>query len=402
MMTKQAVGALERYRWLIDRGLLSERKIKKAEVAANARGVDVEHVLTREYHVPKKAVLSSLGECYGLSCADYDERLPVPPDIIKGLDPSELSFWSWFPLAKEGGTVTIAVNNPEDPALPEQFRKYYPGMAVKTVIALREDILWYINEYLHDVPGKLIGTERTGLAYWRNTMAHWRTKLARYRTDMAKARTDLAALRGGLGLVAISSAMIRSGKFKNIPGLYVLLFFGLSIAVYGLVKYLMLRHKGIRPPGHQTIVEVTSATVQFLENYHYIPDGGLGAGQTKRTMLARLGDLLFGYSTILYPSPASRERTHLARERNVLAAQRTVAAAYRTIYARARTGLAFIRTGVSFISIGLGLMGYFGFGPMSLVDGALITLGVLMAADGALWYWPVRKEQAEPPRCLPD
>jgi uncharacterized membrane protein YidH (DUF202 family) len=402
MMSKQAAGTLERYRGLIDRGILDEKKIKKAEVAANARGVDIEHVLIKEYHAPKKELLLSLGECYGLPCADYDERLPVPPDIIENLNAFDLSFWSWFPLAKEGNTVTIAVNNPEEPSLPEQFKKYYPGMAVKTVVVLREDILWYINEYLHDVPGKLIGTERTGLAYWRNTMAHWRTKLARYRTDMAKARTDLAALRGGLGLVAISSAMIRSGKFKNIPGLYVLLFFGLSIAVYGLVKYLRLRHKGIRPPGHQTIVEVTSATIQFLENYHYIADGGLETGQTKRTMLARLGDLLYGYSTILYPSPASRERTHLARERNVLAAQRTVAAAYRTIYARARTGLAFIRTGVSFISIGLGLMGYFGFGPMTAVDGMLITLGILMAADGALWYLPVRKEQAEPPRCLPD
>ncbi|MGC2424787.1 MAG: type II secretion protein [Nitrospirota bacterium] len=402
MMSKQAAGTLERYRGLIDRGILNERKIRKAEIAANARGVDIEHVLMKEYHVPKKAVLSSLGECYGLSCADYDERLPVPPDIIEGLNAFDLSFWSWFPLAKDGNTVTIAVNNPDDPALTAQFEKYYPGMAVKICAALREDILWYINEYLHDVPGKLIGTERTGLAYWRNTMAHWRTKLASYRTDMAKARTDLAALRGGLGLVAISDAMISSGKFKNVVGLYALLFAGLSIAVYGLVKYLRLRHKGIRPPGHQTIVEVTSATIQFLENYHYIANGGFEAGQTKRTMLARLGDLLYDYSTILYPSPASRERTHLARERNVLAAQRTVAAAYRTIYARARTGLAFIRTGVSFISIGLGLMGYFGFGPMTTVDFVLITLGILMAADGALWYWPVRKEQAEPPRCLPD
>ena len=402
MMSKQAAGTLERYRGLIDRGIMEERKIKKAVTAATARGVDIEHVLMKEYRVPKKAVLSSLGECYGLPCADYDERLPVPPDIIEGLDPFELSFWSWFPLAKDGNTVTVAVNNPDDPALTAQFKKYYPGMAVKIVVALREDILWYINEYLHERPGLLIGTERTGLAYWRNTMAHWRTKLARYRTDMAKARTDLAALRGGLGLVAISDAMIRSGKFKNVMGLYALLFAGLSIAAYGLVKYLRLRHKGIRPPGHQTIVEVTSATIQFLENYHYIPDGGLEAGQTKRTMLARLGDLLYDYSTILYPSPASRERTHLARERNVLAAQRTVAAAYRTIYARARTGLAFIRTGVSFISIGLGLMGYFGLGPMTVVDGVLITLGILMAADGALWYLPVRKEQAEPPRCLPD
>jgi uncharacterized membrane protein YidH (DUF202 family) len=116
-------------------------------------------------------------------------------------------------------------------------------------------------------------------------------------------------------------------------------------------------------------------------------------------MLARMGDMLKGYSTILYPSPASRERTHLARERNVLAAQRTVAACYRTIYARARTGLAFIRTGVSFAGLGLGFIGYFGLGLMSFVDSVLLAAGLLMVMDGALWYLPVRKEQAEIERC---
>ena len=114
-------------------------------------------------------------------------------------------------------------------------------------------------------------------------------------------------------------------------------------------------------------------------------------------MLARLGDMLADYSTIIFPVPASRERTHLARERNVLAAQRTVAACYRTIYARARTGLAFTRTGVSFFSFGIGLMVYFKFGWSSLFDMFLISAGLLMIIDGLLWYLPVRKEQAELP-----
>ena len=114
-------------------------------------------------------------------------------------------------------------------------------------------------------------------------------------------------------------------------------------------------------------------------------------------MLARLGELLADYSTILFPAPPSRERTHLARERNVLAAQRTVAACYRTIYARARTGLAFTRTGVKFFSFGVGLTVYFPFSLFSFFDLALTGAGLLMIVDGLLWYLPVRKEQAELP-----
>ena len=120
---------------------------------------------------------------------------------------------------------------------------------------------------------------------------------------------------------------------------------------------------------------------------------------TKGTMLARLGDCIGGYSSILYPSPASRERTHLARERNVLAAQRTIAATYRTIYARARTGLAFIRTGISFMGLGFGLLKIFSLSPLTIFDALLIAAGLLIALDGLLWYLPVRKEQAEMPRC---
>ena len=392
--------AAERYHGLVATGLLDEGRLDEAARGAAARKVDMERVLLRDYRVPKKSTLAALAEHYSLKAVEYDERLPIPPELVEPLDAEELSKSLWFPLAKCGDTITIAANAPDDPTVAEQFERYFPGYACETMVALREDILWFIGDYLHDKPGLLIGTERTGLAFWRNTMAHWRTRLACYRTTMAKARTDLASLRVGLGLTAISDAIIRSGKFKNVNLFWALMAAGLALAVYGLVQYLKLRHRSLRPPAHQTIVEVSSATMQFIENYHFIENTGLKT-ETKKTMLGRLGDFLLGHSTILYPSPASRERTHLARERNVLAAQRTVAGAYRTIYALARTGLAFIRTGISFISIGVGLLSYYEAGPMTVIDSMLILAGLFMAADGALWYLPVRKEQAEPPRCMP-
>jgi uncharacterized membrane protein YidH (DUF202 family) len=315
------------------------------------------------------------------------------------VDGERLTIYKWFPVIRDGDTVIIAANNPEDPSLHDEIGKFFPTERYEFLVALDSDIQWFIQDFLHASPGLLIGTERTGLAFWRNTMAQWRTRLACYRTDLAKGRTGLAFLRWGLGLIAISDALMRTHRLGlESYSYWIILAGGLSFALFGLAVYLKIRKSRMSPPGHHTLVEVTAATLQFLEDYHFIPHTGIRV-PTKKTMLGRLGDFLADHSTILNPSPASKERTQLARERNVLAGQRTMAACYRTIYARSRTGLAFIRTGVSFLSLGIGLIKYFGLSVLTAFDALLMTAGLLMIIDGALWYFPVRQEQAELPRC---
>jgi uncharacterized membrane protein YidH (DUF202 family) len=398
-MKADNVLASERFSILVDHAVLTEDQLRAAKDASVARGVELEKILLDECGVPRRSLLLALSERYRCPSIEYDERLPVPPELLSGLDGERLSLSKWFPVIKDGDTAVIVANDPEDPVVLSEVRKFIKAEKYEFRVALEEDIQWYIQDFLHAKPGLLIGTERTGLAFWRNTMAHWRTRLACYRTDLANARTRLAVLRWGLGLIALSDALIRARKFPELLYLqWIMIAAGLSLAVYGLLGYMKIRRARMTPPGHQTLVEVTSATMSFLENYHYIENAG-STLPTKQTMLARLGDFLADHCTILYPSPASRERTHLARERNVLAGQRTVAGCYRTIYARARTGLAFIRTGVSFLSLGLGLMHYFGVSLLTAFDFLLVAAGILMVVDGALWYLPVRKEQSETPRC---
>jgi uncharacterized membrane protein YidH (DUF202 family) len=389
----------ERFLILIDWGVLKQAELRAAEHSAKARGIDLERVLSREYGVPKDTLLAALSAYYQCPSVEYDERMPIPPELLSGLDGERLSLALWFPLIHDGNTVIIAAHDPQDPLIFEEVKKTVKADQYEFWVALEEDLQWFIQDFLHAKPGYLIGTERTGLAFWRNTMAHWRTRLACYRNDLAQGRTDLAFLRWGLGLVALSNALMQA-KAAGVPALlyWVMTLAGMALGAFGLSGYLRVRKTRMRAPGHYTLVEVTSATMQFLENYHDLDHCSVEQA-TKGTMLARLGDTLGHYSTILYPQPASRERTHLARERNVLAAQRTIAACYRTIYARARTGLAFIRTGVTFISVGFGLMYYFAYSWSTAFDILLIVAGLLMAIDGLLWYLPVRKEQAEIPRC---
>jgi uncharacterized membrane protein YidH (DUF202 family) len=388
-----------RFHLLTDRGIVSQAELQHAEVSAAARGIDVERILISEYHIPKRLLLQALADHYQCYSVEYDERLPVPPELLAGLDSERLSMNQWFPIIRDCGTAVIAANDPHDESLRAEVRRFVPAEHYEFRVALGEDLQWFIQDFLHAKPGQLIGTERTGLAFWRNTMAHWRTRMACYRTDLAAARTHLAFLRWGLGIIALSDALLRMQS----PGLPALIYWamitaGFGLALFSLTGYLRIRKSRMSPPRHQTFIEVTAASLQFLENYHFIETPGVTV-PVRQTMLARLGDFLADYCTILYPSPSSRERTHLARERNVLAAQRTVAACYRTIYARARTGLAFIRTGVAFSSLALALLKYFAFGPMSIVDSLLFISGMLMISDGLIWYLPVRKEKAEIPRC---
>jgi uncharacterized membrane protein YidH (DUF202 family) len=394
------IRAIEKFSPLVDEGLLTIEELHAAEFSAQARGIDMEAILIREYGLPRHIILNALSNYYDCPFIEYDERTPIPPELLSGLNGERPSITKWFPVIKDGDTVIIATNDPKDPGVLDEVTRFIKAGRYEFWVTLKEDIKWFIQDFLHAPPGELIGTERTGLAYWRNTMAHWRTRLACYRTDMAKARTDLAFLRWGLGLVAISNALMHKNGVGPVFYFYsAVMAAGFTLGAFGLAGYLKIRRTRMKPPEHQTLVEVTAATLHFLENYHFIEGVNLKPS-LKKTMLARLGDFLAGYSTIIYPSPASRERTHLARERNVLASQRTIAGCYRTIYARARTGLAFIRTGVSFTSLGLGLIKFFGFSTLTIFDSILVVAGILMITDGLLWYLPVRKEQSEIPRCV--
>lgn len=332
----------------------------------------------------------------------FDERLRIPPELLARVPAETFARADWLPVALcDGKAVVVAAILPDDAAMREAARAAFPEYALRFVPAAPLDLRRLAADFAPSVTGAPVGVVRTNLAYWRNTMAHWRTRLACWRTDMATGRTWLNVMRFGLGLTALGNTLLRSAKTPWQTALDAAgLALGLTLAAFAVRAYLRLRLSRHRLPGIQTLVEVSAATLQFLEEYHFIEEPGRPRPVSKHTMLARLGDMLENHATILEIASGAPERIHLARERNVLAAQRTVCACYRTIAARARTGLAFIRTGVAILGLGLGLLRYFGTSALSIVDWLLVVAGVAMIVDGLLWYWPVRKEPVRTPRCM--
>lgn len=366
-----------------------------------AAGADAEQALLRA-GASAPRLLTALARHFDLPAATYDERLAVPPSLVADIEPAMLAGGRWFPMGVAGDdAVIVAAAAPNDARTRAEVTAHYPGRSIHWRVALKRDIRWYTEDFLRRADGAQIGVQRTNLAHWRNTMAQWRTKLACYRTDMARARTSLNVLRWGLGLVSLANGLLRARTWQVHPGFYwALIGLGLCVTGASLTAYMKARRGGATPPPVQTLVEVTAATMEFLEQYHSIDDARPDPDRRlKPTMLGRLGDLLCRHSTILGTGSGFRERIHLARERNVLAAQRTVCACYRTVAARARTGLSLLRTGVSIACLGLGLLHYFPFTALSAFDVGLVLAGLFLMTDGAIWYWPVRREPARTPRC---
>ena len=390
---------VERFRGLVDNGLLRAEELDAIGESAARRDVEVEQILRYECLFTRRTILKALAEYYQCGFVEYDERVPVPPELFAGLDPDRLGAAGWFPVAREGEKIVIAAWDPSDPLMMEEVKELLPAPAYEFRVALNEEVLFFIRDFLNGPPDHLIGNERTGLAFWRNTMARWRTKLACYRTDFASARTFLSALRGGLMLITIGAALLRLRSQSSLVPLYWLsVVLGILFVVVGLYSYFRIKKSRLRPPKHETLIEVTAATMHFLENYQFIeerpPDRYL-----KKTMLCRLADLLPNSCVRIDSSLDHKVRSSLAHERNSLAAQRTVLGCYRTLFSRARTGFSFIRTGISFASIGIGFIEYFGLSRLTILDVCLITAGVAMAVDGIIWSWPVRNENREGARC---
>ncbi len=391
----------EKFQQLVDRGLVSGEELETICTAAVCRNVPTAKILRFDRDIARRPILEALAAHYDCEWLEYDERLPVPPDILRGLDADRLYEENWVPVVKDGETVIIAAADPRDPQILATARECIAAERFEVRVALVEDIRGFIADFANSNPDHLIGNERTGLAYWRNTLARWRTRLACYRTDFAVAKTRLSLLRAGLTLIGAGNVLLglKLAKWAAwVPLYWLMIIGGFGLVIYGVVGYFRLKHPIHGLPRHQTLVEVTAATMYFFEDFQFV-DSRPHEVDSKKTMLARITDSIPNNSVYIDSSNDNKVRSALAHERNSLAAQRTLLACYRTIYSRARAGLSFIRTGVAFTSIGLGLIKYFGWNLLTIYDCFLLLAGLALIADGLVWYWPVRKEQHEASKC---
>ena len=229
---------------------------------------------------------------------------------------------------------------------------------------------------------------RRYLASDRTDYAEERTVMACMRTHMAKARTGLAFIRTGIAFSSLGFGLVR--HFHNshwLPFDLFLIAVGAIMVMEGLSWYPSGRRAGIE--GNASVKKsFGSRSIWDAFFPHPFCPGGRKA--ISLDLPLRGSDL-----------PGVWGTTGVALERTVLAERRNVMSRLRTVMARGRTGLAFIRTGRSFIFIGLAFVLFFGSASIgwNIFDWSMVTIGLLLVADGLYWFVPAERTRRQFPYC---
>jgi type II secretory ATPase GspE/PulE/Tfp pilus assembly ATPase PilB-like protein len=133
-----------KYGHLIDKGLISEKDIENAVTNARVNQIDVSQVLVEDYKIPKEEIGKALAAFFNVPFWEPAGRT-LPADLKERLTPEFLKRNMCAPIEKREGTLLVGVEDPYDLTRLDAIKAMNLAPRYDFVVALKPDILEYIN-----------------------------------------------------------------------------------------------------------------------------------------------------------------------------------------------------------------------------------------------------------------
>jgi type II secretory ATPase GspE/PulE/Tfp pilus assembly ATPase PilB-like protein/transcriptional regulator with GAF, ATPase, and Fis domain len=134
-----------KFNYLLERGVISQEELNKAIIKARNNHIDIETVLLGDYKLKRKDLGKSLESFYGIPYFGYSDTIILAPEIMTGLNRKYLIKNLWIPINSEDETITLLINDPQDPLLDQSVSQIFPKKKIKFKIGTKEDIVSFLN-----------------------------------------------------------------------------------------------------------------------------------------------------------------------------------------------------------------------------------------------------------------
>jgi len=134
-----------KFDYLVENGLLAQKELDKAISDARQARKDVESILLQTYKISKKEIGKTLSQYYRTPFVEYSETLPIPGELLTGLKVSFMKRNYWVPIGKDDDKIIVAIDNPFHLQKIDMIKPLFAGQPLAFHVALREDILSFIN-----------------------------------------------------------------------------------------------------------------------------------------------------------------------------------------------------------------------------------------------------------------
>ncbi|MBL0700456.1 MAG: GspE/PulE family protein [Desulfosarcina sp.] len=143
-------GNINKFNHLLENYIITQKELKKAMVDAKKENASIEFFLVKKLKISKKDIGKSLSRYYNVQFVEYNQSTAIPGDLLKGLKIPFIRANAWVPLRSENDKLIILVDNPHDLQKVDVIKSLFPGKKIELKVALKEDILDFINLFTQD------------------------------------------------------------------------------------------------------------------------------------------------------------------------------------------------------------------------------------------------------------
>ncbi|MEI6315099.1 MAG: ATPase, T2SS/T4P/T4SS family, partial [Syntrophus sp. (in: bacteria)] len=137
-----------RFDYLISRDLLKEEELDSAWEESREQKETMEAFVMKKYKISRDDLGKSFAEFYRCKFIQFNDKIPIPGDLIKNLKKDYLRRELWVPISKmEDGNINILVDDPNNILKRDMIENLMKTKAIRYDVALTEDIVKYINYF---------------------------------------------------------------------------------------------------------------------------------------------------------------------------------------------------------------------------------------------------------------
>ena len=153
-----------RFDWLVSRDLLKEEELENAWEESREAKEPIEAFLMKKYKISREDMGKSFEAFFRCKFFDFNDKIPIPADLLKNLKKEYLQRELWVPIGKPDGVIQIIVDDPNNILKRDMIESLLKTKNVRYDVAFPEDIKKFINFFyqsgeeessISDILGKL-------------------------------------------------------------------------------------------------------------------------------------------------------------------------------------------------------------------------------------------------------
>ncbi len=147
---RDAKGKINKFEYLLENYILTQKELKKAISDAGSTDESIESYLISRLKIPKKDIGESLSKFYKTEFVSFNSNTAIPGELLAKLKVPFLRKNCWVPFRSEGNQIILLIDNPHDLHRIDVIKSLFPGKKLEFRIALKEDIVKYIDLFTQD------------------------------------------------------------------------------------------------------------------------------------------------------------------------------------------------------------------------------------------------------------